>query len=44
MDRGIARRLPALERARKAQGRAAREGFDWEKIEDVAAKVGGELR
>jgi tetrapyrrole methylase family protein/MazG family protein len=44
VDHGIPRGLPALEKARKVQGRAAREGFDWDKVCDVAAKVEEELR
>jgi MazG family protein len=35
--------LPALVRAQKAQKKAARVNFDWEKIEDVMAKVDEEL-
>jgi nucleoside triphosphate diphosphatase len=35
--------LPALVRAQKAQKKAARVNFDWEKIEDVIAKVDEEL-
>jgi tetrapyrrole methylase family protein/MazG family protein len=44
VDHGIPRGLPSLEKARKVQGRAAREGFDWDNVEDVAAKVEEELR
>lgn len=44
VDHGIPRGLPALEKARKVQGRAAREGFDWERVRDVVAKVEEELR
>ncbi len=40
---GIPRALPALERARKLQGRAARVGFDWPDAEGVWAKVEEEL-
>lgn len=35
--------LPALMRAEKAQKKVARVNFDWEKIEDVIAKVNEEL-
>jgi MazG family protein len=35
--------LPALMRAQKAQKKVARVNFDWEKIEDVVAKVEEEL-
>ena len=42
-DHGVPLHLPALERARKIQGRAAREGFDWPDIEGVGAKVEEEL-
>jgi MazG family protein len=35
--------LPALMRAEKAQKKVARVNFDWEKIEDVVAKVEEEL-
>jgi MazG family protein len=35
--------LPALMRAEKAQKKVARVDFDWEKIEDVTAKVDEEL-
>lgn len=35
--------LPALLRAEKAQKKVARVNFDWEKIEDVVAKVDEEL-
>jgi len=35
--------LPALMRAEKAQKKVARVNFDWEKIEDVIAKVDEEL-
>jgi tetrapyrrole methylase family protein/MazG family protein len=43
VDHGVPRGLPALEKARKVQGRAAREGFDWDDVRDVAAKVEEEL-
>ena len=35
--------LPALAQAQEIQARAARVGFDWERIEDVWAKVYEEL-
>jgi len=41
---GIPRDLPALMKAHRIQDRVARVGFDWEKIEDVFAKVREELR
>ena len=40
---GVPRHLPALQRAQRVQSRAARVGFDWEKTEDVVAKVREEL-
>jgi tetrapyrrole methylase family protein/MazG family protein len=40
---GVPRRLPALQKAQRVQGRAARVGFDWTRIEDVLAKVEEEL-
>lgn len=43
-DHGVPKHFPALERARKIQGRAAREGFDWPDIRGVGAKVEEELR
>lgn len=39
----IPRALPALERARKLQKRAARAGFDWHEMAPVIAKVREEL-
>lgn len=36
---GVARHLPALFRAQKLQEKAARVGFDWDHIADVAEKV-----
>lgn len=44
---GVARALPALTRALKLQRRAARVGFDWERVDDVLEKIEeeiGELR
>ena len=40
---GIPTPLPALQKAEKVQRRAAQVGFDWEKAEDVLAKVSEEL-
>ncbi|NIP73124.1 MAG: nucleoside triphosphate pyrophosphohydrolase, partial [Gammaproteobacteria bacterium] len=40
---GVPRALPALVRAYKLQGRAARVGFDWERDEQVLEKVQEEL-
>ena len=40
---GVARALPALVRAAKVQGRAARVGFDWPDAAPVYAKVAEEL-
>jgi len=40
---GISRSLPALTRAQAVTERAATVGFDWERTEDVLAKVGEEL-
>ncbi len=39
----IPRHMPALRRSHLAQVRAARVGFDWEKVDDVVAKVDEEL-
>ncbi|HJN94226.1 MAG TPA: nucleoside triphosphate pyrophosphohydrolase [Gammaproteobacteria bacterium] len=39
----VPRALPALERARKLQKRAARVGFDWPEIEPVIAKLKEEV-
>ena len=36
---GVPRHLPALQKAQRVQARAARVGFDWERIADVIAKV-----
>ena len=41
---GIARALPSLIRAHKVQKKAAKVGFDWDKIEDAALKVEEELK
>lgn len=40
---GVALALPALLRAEKIQKRAARVGFDWDRLEDVRAKILEEL-
>jgi len=40
---GVPVTLPALVRAQKIQHRAAREGFDWSRIEDVVDKLDEEL-
>ena len=40
---GVPRHLPALQKAAQVQSRAARAGFDWEHVRDVAAKVDEEL-
>ena len=40
---GIQNALPTLLRAQKIQNRAARVGFDWDKLADVVAKVDEEL-
>lgn len=40
---GVPRELPALLRARRIQEKASRFGFDWERIEDVFAKVDEEM-
>ncbi len=41
---GIPTTLPMLQRAQKLQNRAARVGFDWERLTDVLAKVDEELQ
>ena len=41
---GIPDALPTLLRAQKIQNRAARVGFDWDKLADVVAKVDEELQ
>jgi tetrapyrrole methylase family protein/MazG family protein len=40
---GVPRELPALTRAHRLQERAARVGFNWQKIEDVSAKLDEEV-
>ncbi|MGC8660176.1 MAG: nucleoside triphosphate pyrophosphohydrolase [Desulfomonilaceae bacterium] len=40
---GIPRSLPALSRAQKLSSRAARVGFDWASLEDLAPKIEEEL-
>lgn len=40
---GIPRSLPALSRAQKLAGRAARVGFDWTRAEEVFGKIDEEL-
>lgn len=40
---GVTQGLPALLRAYKMQGKAAKVGFDWDNVEDVWAKVEEEL-
>lgn len=40
---GVPRQLPALHRAQRLQGRAARVGFDWDKVENVVEKIDEEL-
>lgn len=40
---GIPKELPSLLRAHRIQARAARVGFDWEKIEDVVKKLDEEI-
>lgn len=40
---GVPRSLPALLRAHKVSRKAAKEGFDWERVEHVWAKVHEEL-
>lgn len=40
---GVPRHLPALHRARKLQGKAAKVGFDWPAIDGVLAKIDEEL-
>jgi len=41
---GVGNALPALTRAAKLQGRAARVGFDWPELEGVLAKIEEEVR
>ena len=40
---GVPKELPALIRAHRLQERAARVGFDWEKVEDVEKKLDEEV-
>ena len=40
---GVPRHLPALMKAQRTQGRAARSGFDWDRTEDVLDKVVEEI-
>ncbi len=40
---GIPRTMPALLRAKKLQDRAAKVGFDWDRIDDVLAKLDEEV-
>lgn len=40
---GVPRHLPALHRAHKLQGKAAKVGFDWPSVEGVVAKIEEEL-
>ncbi len=40
---GVPRELPALIRAHRLQERAARVGFDWDRVEDVKAKLDEEV-
>jgi len=40
---GVPRHLPALMKAQRTQGRAARVGFDWDQTADVIAKIDEEL-
>ncbi len=40
---GLPRQLPSLHRAQRIQERAARVGFDWDRIDDVLGKVDEEL-
>ncbi len=40
---GIPRELPSLLRAHRIQARAARVGFDWERVDDVLKKLDEEL-
>ena len=42
--KAIAKSLPALIRADKVQKKAAKVGFDWDKVEDAAIKVEEELK
>jgi len=40
---GVPKQMPALTRAHRLQERAARVGFDWDRIEDVSAKLDEEV-
>ncbi len=40
---GVPKTLPGLQRAGRIQEKAARVGFDWDRVEDVAAKVREEV-
>ncbi len=40
---GVPRHLPALLKAYRVQQKVSRIGFDWERVEDAAAKLGEEL-
>lgn len=40
---GVAKALPSLLRAKKVQKKAAKVGFDWDNVEDMASKVSEEL-
>lgn len=40
---GLPKYLPALQKAHKVQKRAAKVGFDWQRVEDVIAKVEEEV-
>lgn len=40
---GVARHLPALQKAQRIQSRASRIGFDWDQVEQVLAKIDEEL-
>ena len=40
---GIPRHLPGLQKAQRIQSRAARVGFDWDRVQDVIGKVREEL-
>ncbi len=41
---GVPKELPSLLRAHRLQSRAAKVGFDWEKVEDVFGKLDEELK
>ncbi|MDP2168233.1 MAG: nucleoside triphosphate pyrophosphohydrolase [Thermodesulfovibrionales bacterium] len=41
---GVPKTLPSLLRAHRLQDRAARAGFDWEKVEDASEKLDEEIR